>query len=525
MKMRQGVAEVAHYQALAEQEHQNAISLQAQGEQRNRDLADQNTIQELMKTPDTASAIASGDMGPLNGKVQPQTVEKMQTSVLNHHKELATATKTDLENRSTALGTIADTAAGLKQLGDPSKINAALPAAIQQLAPQLAILKMDPSKVPTSISSIDDLDQWLAGVGAAKAANDKVLATKESEQKLASGAATMAKTQADTAKTNMEMAGTVPISPQQQAQLDIQKIAADRAAAQLVETQRHNTVEEKQGAGRLGVSQQEQSIKNKTFNATFGAGLDANGHPLPPDELKIQAQQDPVAVGIASYDLAPPSSRTTPLGIAMMRKVMAINPAYDATTFPARNKTATDFSAAGTSGKAITSADTALAHLNTLSKAGKALDNGDVQIINRIANSVGAQVGATPKITYDTILNMVAPEISKAVIGASGGEGERLGMAKNFGSDLGSNAREGAIGAAATLLGARVDKQKQAYESTMGKPLSRKLSPESEEILQKYKSAGPGAGGGHRIKVGGKLYDYKGTGNTADLANYTEVKQ
>ena len=62
---------------------------------------------------------------------------------------------------------------------------------------------MDPSKVPSSISSVDDLDQWLAGVGAAKAANDKVLATKgiETKQQLESaqaGEATAKGQQADT---------------------------------------------------------------------------------------------------------------------------------------------------------------------------------------------------------------------------------------------------------------------------------------------------------------------------------------
>ena len=134
MQMRGQVAEVAYKQALGAQAQQNALDIQAQAQQRNRDLADQNTIQEAMKDPDTAAAIAGGDLTSLNGKIQPKTYESLNANVIAHHAALATATKTDLENRSAALGTIADTAAGLKQLGDPAKINAALPAAIQQLA-------------------------------------------------------------------------------------------------------------------------------------------------------------------------------------------------------------------------------------------------------------------------------------------------------------------------------------------------------------------------------------------------------
>jgi hypothetical protein len=172
---------------------------------------------------------------------------------------------------------------------------------------------------------------------------------------------------------------------------------------------------------------------------------------------------------------------------------MAINPAYDATEFPARNKTALDFSPAGTTGKALTAADTALAHLNALSIAGKALDNGDVGMVNKIANAYGVATGKSAKVTYDAILNMVAPEISKAVIGEAGGEGERLGMAKNYSSDLSTEQREKTIGAAAGLLGARFHKQQQAYESQMGIPLKRQLSPESQAVLGRYTDTSSGA--------------------------------
>jgi hypothetical protein len=259
-----------------------------------------------------------------------------------------------------------------------------------------------------------------------------------------------------------------------------------RHAAANAETSRHNKKDEGIAGGRLAVEQ-------RRFNATLGAGLDANGQPLPVDAAKAAAMADPAAVAMAKYQLPPPPARSA-LGQAMLRKVLAIDPTYDGTQFQARNKTAQDFSASGASGKAITSADTALAHLDTLSKAGAALKSSNIQVLNQMANAVGAQAGSSPQTVYDSIVSMVAPEISKAVIGAAGGEGERGGMALNFGSKLSNAQREGNIGAAAGLLGARVHKQAQAYESTMGRPLDRKLSPESQAVLDRYTK--PAAAGG-----------------------------
>jgi hypothetical protein len=272
----------------------------------------------------------------------------------------------------------------------------------------------------------------------------------------------------------------------------------DRQTEQNQNTAAYQQGELKNSAARTNIAAQELGLSNKRFNATLGAGLDANGQPLPADAVKTAAMADPAAVAMAKYQLPPPSPRSA-VGQAMLRKVLAIDPTYDGTQFQARNKTALDFSAAGASGKAITSADTALAHLDTLSKAGAGLKSSNIQVLNQIANAVGAQAGSSPQTVYDSIVSMVAPEISKAVIGAAGGEGERGGMALNFGSKLSDAQREGNIGAAAGLLGARVHKQAQAYESTMGRPLDRKLSPESQSVLDRYTK--PAAAGGATVRV------------------------
>lgn len=345
-------------------------------------------------------------------------------------------------------------------------------------------LQTDPTGASAKADLLQISDQLIAAspkqaqlATDAKTAQSRVDAVKNSQDRL--NAELPGITAGNTIKAN-EAAGTSPIQPKDQATIDATKKRDEANAA-------HMKVEEGQGAGRL-------SLEQKKFNATLGSGLDANGRPLSSDEAKTAAMADPVARAIANYQTPPPGTRTSALGVAMMRKVLAIDPNYDATKFPERAKITQDFSASGASGKAMTSTDTALSHLHVLSQAGDALKNGDIQAINKLANFLGAQTGSSPKVTYDSIVATVAPEISKAVIGATGGEGDRKTMAANFSSNNSDAQREGAIGATAKLLGARFEKQGQAYESDMGKPLGRKLSPESQKVLDRYSGSTPAAG-------------------------------
>ncbi len=98
-------------------------------------------------------------------------------------------------------------------------------------------------------------------------------------------------------------------------------------------------------------------------------------------------------------------------------------------------------------------------------------------------------------------METVAPEISKAVIGGVGGVEDRRQMAANFSRNLSDSAREGAIGANAKLLGTRFQKVANAYETDMGRPFKRKLSPESQAVLDRYSGGGASPSGGSRVKI------------------------
>lgn len=176
MQMRGMASEVALRNAQTE-------NIEAQAEGRRAEMNEQNIIRDAMKDPEIAKQIGGGDFSALNGRVSIGTLDKMTKSATDHHKDLATATKTDLENRNTALESIYQSVNGLRSLKDPASINQAIPSLVQQLTADGTFknAKIDPAQIPTSITSIDDLNQWLASTNLLQGANKAALATKTAE--------------------------------------------------------------------------------------------------------------------------------------------------------------------------------------------------------------------------------------------------------------------------------------------------------------------------------------------------------
>lgn len=514
MALKGQMSDIALRNQQIEQSKQQQQLIQAEQTQKNRDLADVNNYTALIKDPGVQARFnATGDISDFQkAGIQPKFTDALVKSRLDRLQGAMTLNKDELANRAEATSQLAKLAVNLSAPGadgtpaDLATLNSRYGSSRDSIS---SLMKMAgyTGDLPGTLSSPEQFQQVLAQLHGDTALYSTALANKETQTKAAALEAEANKANADALQAKAQADHLAATLPKDEADAQIAKLNADFAKAhggltpEQAESARHNKAQENVSAGELG-------LKQKTFDATLGSGLDANGQPMAPEAMKQAALQDPTAVAIAHYQLAPPPAQTRGgVPSPILRKVLAINPQYDATTYPARAETARGFSPSGAQGQAITAADTALAHLNTLSAAGAAMNNGDVQLMNRVANAIGAQVGATPKATYDTILNMVGPEISKAVIGAAGGEGERAGTASNFDSKLSNSQRESNIAAAVGLLGARFDKASHAYESQMGVPLPRTLSPESQAIRAKYSTPSGGATShkvGDVVAVGGK---------------------
>jgi hypothetical protein len=141
---------------------------------------------------------------------------------------------------------------------------------------------------------------------------------------------------------------------------------------------------------------------------------------------------------------------------------------------------------------------------------------------NFLAGSVGAEPGDDPRIMALLDKTDLAMTLSmKAHFGASGGRSPQ--MLQHFLNM--ANARK----MNANTLSAGIN----ALDDYMG---DRGMAPSAGNPGTQLKSQGGGQaapGGGaqqaqgdhHIIAIGNKQYQFKGTGNTADLKNYTELPQ
>lgn len=157
-------------------------------------------------------------------------------------------------------------------------------------------------------------------------------------------------------------------------------------------------------------------IARKTFNATYGANLDAQGNPLTPDALKLAAQNDPQASMLATYQLPPVSSRmeADPKYAGLMARIHALNPDYDATQFANRSRTRQAFTT-GTQGQQVNAMNTAMQHLDLLADAATALQNGSFTPGNALYNKVATAFGGPAPQSFDQIKHYLDGEIGNMV--------------------------------------------------------------------------------------------------------------
>lgn len=183
MQLKSGMANLAVQQAQVEQERENTEKLRAENEQKHRDLADSNFIQEALADPIKGPKIMAGDYQGLN--IQPKTRQALETWHANHQKELMANTVTQNSLAAANLAKIEETIGGLKLLGDPNAIAEAYPQALSSLRAQKAFEYIPTENIPEAFNGdVKQLDKMLASVGGLRAATDKALATQTNQQKL-----------------------------------------------------------------------------------------------------------------------------------------------------------------------------------------------------------------------------------------------------------------------------------------------------------------------------------------------------
>ena len=191
---------------------------------------------------------------------------------------------------------------------------------------------------------------------------------------------------------------------------------------------------------------------------------------------------------IGTGKMQPPTGLAlrNPRIVSLMEQVAQKYPNFDATDYGARQLAAKSFST-GKDGQSVQSANTALNHLDTLRQLATAQNNGDIRTVNDIKNRISKEFGGTAPANLQAAVTMVGPEISRAVIGAGGGQGDRDKVDAALASLVkgGPDQQAGTIGTMQDLFGGRLTEAQRTYERTTGRKdfADTLLSPAAQKVL------------------------------------------
>jgi len=199
----------------------------------------------------------------------------------------------------------------------------------------------------------------------------------------------------------------------------------------------------------------------------------------------IDAGTQSLVKKMANYEIPLPSSRTKE-NLALLKRVAAYDPSFDAQLYPLRQKLRNSFTS-GPDAKNITSLNTAIHHLDNLNTAIDALGNSPVPIWNKVANMASSASGS-PKLTrVINAKNAVEGELASVFKGTGATDQEVKAWDKGF-STSGSPAqlKEGGVKEAVKLLEGRLDALIDKYQTGMGTTKDLQiLSPKSLSTLKK----------------------------------------
>lgn len=230
-----------------------------------------------------------------------------------------------------------------------------------------------------------------------------------------------------------------------------------------------------------------QELKDKV--AVIEAGAKARADAAAPDP-EVSGQ---VADAIAHYKLAPLSSfaMARPAGQAVMAEVAKINPQYNAQNFTKSQQAYKAFGT-GKQGDTVRSMNVAIAHLDTMGELTDALQNGNVQAINAVANRVKQEFGSTAPTSFDAAKAIVGDEIIKAIVGSGGALSDRQNAQNQISSAKSPAQLKQVIDTYQRLMAGQLTGLKQQYEqATMRDDFNSLLS---DKTISKLENSAPSPG-------------------------------
>ena len=189
----------------------------------------------------------------------------------------------------------------------------------------------------------------------------------------------------------------------------------------------------------------------------------------------------------------PPPNQNSKRGQQLMQLVTQADPSFDATAYG--TKFAGEKSFLAKQGPAVKSFNVLVSHFDTLDKAAKALNNGDVKAFNSIGNTIAAQTGSTAPTDFAGVKKIVGDEIIKAIQGGAGALGDRKAIEDALSAANSPAQLASLINRFKELAGGQLGGLAQQYKSATGKTNfeDRFLMPEARKV---FKTGSAAVGGG-----------------------------
>lgn len=181
----------------------------------------------------------------------------------------------------------------------------------------------------------------------------------------------------------------------------------------------------------------------------------------------------------------------TPYWQEMLRAVAQYDPTFDAVNYGARSKTRGDFTS-GQGARNVTSLNTVMGHLDSLSSAARDLNNGSFTPINSISNMLAGASGDPRVKRFDLTANAVADELERVFRGSGGSlEGIRAWRDK-FSSSNSPDQMRAVIDEGLSLLDSRLEALAEQYNRGMGTTRQgyEMLNPKSQEVYNRLRARG-----------------------------------
>ena len=163
------------------------------------------------------------------------------------------------------------------------------------------------------------------------------------------------------------------------------------------------------------------------------------------------------------------------------------HPEYDATQFVVKSAVRKDFTS-GTASKNIRSLNTAIGHLNSLAEASDGLKNGNIQLLNKIANTYRTQTGKSAPTVFNAVKTAVAGELATTFKGTGGTDQEIKQMVETINSSQSPEQVKDVVKTYVDLVESRLGAMEEQYKTALGKPADFQiLNDKSKAIVQKIK--------------------------------------